>query len=48
MSNRTSPLQVAKSGCNRRQFITGALTGAGVLMAGPTWLQAAETGRSAR
>jgi len=35
-----------RTDCNRRQFITGALTSAGVLMAGPTWLRAAEAGRA--
>jgi len=45
MSNQANFSQDTKSGCNRRQFITGALTSAGVLMAGPKWLQAAGTGR---
>jgi len=46
MSNQTNPSQDTKSDCSRRQFITSALTSAGVLMAGPTWLRAAEAGRA--
>ncbi|MEK7992586.1 MAG: hypothetical protein AAB403_02170, partial [Planctomycetota bacterium] len=55
MLDQTNPSQDTKSGgashhradCNRRQFITGALTSAGVLMAGPTWLRAAQTSTGA-
>jgi aryl-alcohol dehydrogenase-like predicted oxidoreductase len=45
MSNQANISQDTKSSYNRRQFITGALTSAGVLMAGPKWLHAAGTGR---
>jgi predicted aldo/keto reductase-like oxidoreductase len=41
MSNQTNFSREMNYGYNRRQFITGALTGAGVLMAGPTLLHAA-------
>lgn len=46
MSNNTEYIKETDRGCNRRQFITGALTGAGVLMAGPTLLHAAGRGRT--
>jgi aryl-alcohol dehydrogenase-like predicted oxidoreductase len=46
MSNQANFSKDTKSDCNRRQFITGALTGAGVLMAGPTLLHAAGRGAS--
>ncbi|MHC4681279.1 MAG: aldo-keto reductase family protein, partial [Planctomycetota bacterium] len=48
MSDQTNLSPDTKSGCNRRQFITGAITGAGVLMAGPTLSRAARTGNAAR
>jgi aryl-alcohol dehydrogenase-like predicted oxidoreductase len=41
MSDQTKFSQDTNYGYNRRQFITGALAGAGVLMAGPTLLHAA-------
>lgn len=41
MSNQTKFSHDTNYVYNRRQFITGALTGAGVLMAGPTLLHAA-------
>lgn len=47
MSNQINPSQSSNSGCDRRQFITGALAGAGVLMAGPAWLHAAGAGKPA-
>jgi len=42
MSNQTNFSQDTNYGCNRRQFLTGALAGAGVLAAGPGWLKAGE------
>jgi len=48
MSDQTNLSQDTKPGCNRRQFITGALTSASVLMAGPTWLRAAGTSSAPR
>ncbi|UCC97937.1 MAG: hypothetical protein JSW66_19075, partial [Phycisphaerales bacterium] len=48
MSDTINLSQDTQSACNRRQFIAGALTGAGVLMAGPTWSQAAGTRRASR
>ncbi len=46
MSNQANFSQDTKYGCNRRQFITSALSGAGALMAGPTLLRAAGRGRT--
>ena len=45
MCNQIPPSKDTNHGCSRRQFIATALTGAGVLAAGPAWLSAAETGK---
>jgi len=45
MCDHTLPSRDANHGCNRRQFLTTALAGAGVLAASPTWLSAAQANK---
>ena len=42
MYDRISQSKDTKSGLSRRQFMAGALAGAGVAVAGPTWLRGAD------
>ncbi len=45
MCNQIPPAKDTNHGCNRRQFLTTALAGAGVLAASPAWLSAAEANK---
>lgn len=45
MDNHTTDPKEVISGCSRRQFISSALAGAGVLVAGPAWVSAAKASR---
>jgi len=45
MCNQIPPAKDTSGGWNRRQFITTALAGAGVLAASPAWLSAAEANK---
>ncbi len=48
MYDRISQSKDTKSGLSRRQFMAGALAGAGVAVAGPTWLRGADATTAAR
>jgi len=45
MCNQMPPAKDTGHGCNRRQFITTALAGAGALATSPAWLSAAEANK---
>ena len=47
MCNQMPPSNDTTHGCNRRQFITTALAGAGVLVTSPAWLSGAEVKKKA-
>ena len=48
MYEHVTHLEDTKSGYSRRQFISSALAGVGVAVAGPAWLQAAEASKPVR
>jgi len=48
MYDRTTQSKNINSGLSRRQFMAGALAGAGVAVAGPTWLRGADATTAAR
>jgi len=48
MYDHVTHLRHTKSGCSRRQFITSALAGVGVVVAGPAWLRGAEANKTVR
>ena len=48
MYEHVTHLEDTKSGYSRRQFISSALAGAGVALAGPAWLRAAEASKPVR
>ncbi len=46
MHNNIGPSKDRPQGCNRRQFISSALAGAGAIMTAPQWVSGAQTNRS--